>query len=119
MTKTEIQTSREAANILSATLSRTPDNDLDCKMLAKTEDIKSIIVSSVLDSFNIEDFERKPEYYLAANEHSDRRKSDVIYVPAKANSAPSILVEFQQIIDPEFLTRTANNRKLDTKALRH
>ena len=48
MTKTEIQTSREAANILSATLSRTPGNDLDCKMLAKTEDIKSIIVSSVL-----------------------------------------------------------------------
>lgn len=49
-------------------------------------------------------------YHLITNKRTDGRKSNVIYVGAKTDFTPPNLIEFQQIIDSDFIDRVRKKK---------
>ncbi|CEG83007.1 hypothetical protein RMATCC62417_16990 [Rhizopus microsporus] len=88
-------------NVITISLECRSGSDGASKLLLNHDDIKHTIVSSLTDG-NI----NGKMYTIANNEHSDGKRSDVIYIPDKpTESTRPITVEIQQTFDWAFFRR--------------
>jgi hypothetical protein len=79
----------------------TPDSNSCSKTLLRTDEIKDIIISSVVGGSIC-----GSAYYHGPTEHNDNKRSDTMYYPQDntKNLAP-VIVEIQKKISHEFITR--------------
>ncbi|KAI8642649.1 hypothetical protein BD408DRAFT_329605, partial [Parasitella parasitica] len=88
-------------NIYDLSLPVKPGTDSCSKALFRTEKVEDILISSVVG-----DSICTLAYYIGPTEHNDNTRSDIVYYPKdNKKNLPFIIVEIQNKVIQEFITR--------------